>query len=47
MPVTARDILADADAFRRAYPHWPHAEPEREPDSEDQVEPEADREAGQ
>jgi hypothetical protein len=26
--VTARDILLDADTFRRAYPHWPHPEPE-------------------
>lgn len=28
MPVSAAFILADADAFRRAYPGWPHAAPE-------------------
>ena len=27
MAMTVRDILGDADAFRRAYPHWPSAEP--------------------
>lgn len=26
---TARDILMDADAFRRAYPGWPHPAPEK------------------
>jgi hypothetical protein len=24
---TVSDILRNADAFRRAYPNWPHAEP--------------------
>jgi hypothetical protein len=30
------DILRNADAFRRAYPSWPHPEPEpgRDPRSE-------------
>ena len=27
MPVTVGDILGNADAFRRAYPAWPSAEP--------------------
>jgi hypothetical protein len=27
MAMTVRDILMNADAFRRAYPCWPHAEP--------------------
>ena len=26
MPVTATDIVRNADAFRRAYPSWPHTE---------------------
>jgi hypothetical protein len=25
--VNVRDILMNADAFKRAYPRWPHAEP--------------------
>jgi hypothetical protein len=29
MSLTASDILGNADTFRRAYPHWPSAEPER------------------
>jgi len=28
--MTVRDICGNADLFRAAYPHWPHAEPERE-----------------
>jgi len=28
MSLTAHDLLTDADAFRRAYPRWPHPEPE-------------------
>jgi hypothetical protein len=28
MPVTGHDILTDADAFKRAYPRWPSAEPD-------------------
>jgi hypothetical protein len=28
MPLSASDLLHDADAFRRAYPNWPHPEPE-------------------
>jgi hypothetical protein len=28
MPLSASDLLHDADAFRHAYPHWPSAEPE-------------------
>ena len=28
MPMTASDLLHDADAFRRAYPNWPSAGPE-------------------
>jgi hypothetical protein len=27
MAMTVRDILMNADAFRRAYPSWPSAEP--------------------
>jgi hypothetical protein len=27
--VTVTDIGLDADLFRRAYPHWPHPEPDR------------------
>jgi hypothetical protein len=26
--MTVRDICGNADLFRRAYPNWPHAEPE-------------------
>jgi hypothetical protein len=26
--LTAHDLLMNADVFRRAYPHWPHAEPD-------------------
>jgi hypothetical protein len=29
MSMTVTDILGNADVFRRAYPSWPHAEPER------------------
>lgn len=29
MAMTVHDILMNADAFRRAYPSWPHPEPER------------------
>lgn len=29
MAMTGDDILRNADAFRAAYPNWPHAEPER------------------
>lgn len=29
MAMTVRDILMDADAFRRAYPSWPHPESEK------------------
>ena len=28
MPLSASDLLRNADVFRRAYPHWPSAEPE-------------------
>jgi hypothetical protein len=28
MAMTGDDILRNADAFRAAYPSWPHAEPE-------------------
>jgi hypothetical protein len=28
MPMTASDVLHNADAFRRAHPGWPHAAPE-------------------
>jgi hypothetical protein len=28
MPLTVSDILHNADLFRRAYPGWPHPEPE-------------------
>ena len=28
MALTVSDILHDADAFRRAYPDWPHPSPE-------------------
>jgi hypothetical protein len=31
MAMTVRDIILDADAFRRAYPNWPHAEPQPDP----------------
>ena len=31
MPLTVSDILHNADLFRRAYPNWPHAEPEEAP----------------
>lgn len=27
MAITVHDILMNADAFRRSYPNWPHAEP--------------------
>ena len=27
MAMTASDVLGNADAFRRAYPNWPSAEP--------------------
>jgi hypothetical protein len=26
---TAHDLLLDADAFKAAYPSWPHPEPEQ------------------
>lgn len=29
MSLTVSDILHDADAFRRAYPDWPHPSPEK------------------
>lgn len=29
MALTGNDVGHDADLFRMAYPHWPHAEPER------------------
>ena len=28
MSLTVRDILLDADAFRRSYPRWPYPEPD-------------------
>lgn len=28
MTISAHDLLRDAGVFRRAYPSWPHAEPE-------------------
>jgi hypothetical protein len=28
MSLSASDILRNADTFRRAYPNWPHPEPE-------------------
>jgi hypothetical protein len=28
MSMTVRDICGNADLFRAACPHWPHAEPE-------------------
>jgi hypothetical protein len=28
MPLSASDLLHNADTFRRAYPNWPHPEPE-------------------
>jgi hypothetical protein len=28
MSMTASDLLRNADTFRRAYPSWPHPEPE-------------------
>ena len=31
MSLTSHDILLDADLFRRTYPSWPHAEPDRNP----------------
>ncbi len=31
MPLTVSDITRDADLFRRAYPSWPHPEPEEAP----------------
>lgn len=37
MPMTVRDILASADAFRAAYPSWPHAEPEEPASLEDRI----------
>jgi hypothetical protein len=30
--LTASDLLHNADVWRRAYPHWPHAEPQPEPE---------------
>ena len=30
MALTVSDILHDADAFRRAYPDWPHPSPEEQ-----------------
>lgn len=29
MPLTVRDIVMDADLWRRAYPRWPYPEPEQ------------------
>jgi hypothetical protein len=29
MALTVRDIVMDADLFRRAYPNWPHPEPDQ------------------
>jgi hypothetical protein len=37
MALTARDIIVNADAFRAAYPHWPHPEPERGTDMDWQL----------
>ena len=31
MSLTVHDITGNADLFRRAYPNWPHAEPEANP----------------
>jgi hypothetical protein len=31
MSMTVSDITRDADLFRRAYPNWPHPEPEEAP----------------
>lgn len=30
MSVTTRDVVLDADLFRRAQPHWLHPEPDDE-----------------
>lgn len=34
MPMTAHDILHNADLFRAAYPNWPLSSPEREDPAE-------------